>query len=152
MHNTPPTRNSHGNSGGFSKGSGVMTDNPSQVKRHVLIVDDEPAVRQTVRSVLESSGFTCTESENGALAMEWLKEHHTDVIIADYHMPIMNGLCLLKKVQATLNGSTPRVIMLSGIIEEKEKLKAIDLGAYAIVDKPCNFRELVVKVNEAITP
>lgn len=136
----------------FSKGSFLMTVNSTQIKRHVLIVDDEPAVRHTVRGVLESSGFECTESENGASALEWLKDHHTDVIIADYHMPIINGLRLLEKVQNSLNGHTPRVIMLSGVIEEKEKLKAIDLGAYAIIDKPCNFRELVVKVNEAITP
>ena len=128
-----------------------MTNNHSQIKRHVLIVDDEPAVRRTVRGILESSGFECTESENGASALEWLEEHHTDVIIADYEMPIMNGLNLLERVQTTLNGNTPRVIMLSGVIEEKEKLKAIDLGAYAIIDKPCNFRELIVKVNEAIT-
>lgn len=129
-----------------------MTKNHSQTSGHVLIVDDEPAVRRTVRGVLESSGFECEESENGSAALEWLKEHHTDVIIVDYQMPIMNGLSLLERVQSTHNGHTPRVIMLSGLIEEKEKLKAVDLGAYAIIDKPCNFRELVVKVNEAITP
>jgi CheY-like chemotaxis protein len=129
-----------------------MTKNHSETRRHVLIVDDEPAVRRTIRGVLESSGIECEESENGAFALEWLKEHHTDVIIVDYQMPIMNGLSLLEHVQqSTHNGHTPRVIMLSGIIEEKEKLKAVELGAYAIIDKPCNFRELVVKVNEAIT-
>ena len=129
-----------------------MTNNHSETRRHVLIVDDEPAVRQTVRGVLESSGFVCEESENGASALEWLKEHHADVIIVDYQMPIMNGLSLLEHVQRNHNGRTPRVIMLSGLIEEEEKLKAVDLGAYAIIDKPCNFRELVVKVNEAISP
>jgi DNA-binding response OmpR family regulator len=130
-----------------------MTNNHSETRRHVLIVDDEPAVRKTVRGVLESSGFECEESENGASALEWLKGHHTDVIIVDYQMPIMNGLSLLERVQkSSHNGHTPRVIMLSGIIEKKERLKAVDLGAYAIIDKPCNFRELVVKVNEAISP
>jgi two-component system response regulator BaeR len=129
-----------------------MTNNHSETRRHILIVDDEPAVRRTVRGVLESSGFECEESENGASALEWLKEHHADVIIVDYQMPIMNGLSLLEHVQRNHNGRTPRVIMLSGLIEEEEKLKAVDLGAYAIIDKPCNFRELVVKVNEAISP
>ena len=129
-----------------------MTHTHSPTKRHVLIVDDEPAVRRMVRGVLESAGFECGESENGATALEWLHEHHTDLIIADYQMPVMNGLRLLEKVKTSLNGHTPRVIMLSGVIAEKEKLKAIDLGAYAIIDKPCNFRELVVKVTEAIIP
>ena len=128
-----------------------MTNNHSETRRHILIVDDEPAVRRTIRGVLESSGFECEESENGASALEWLKEHHTDVIIADYQMPIMDGLRLLERVQSSHNGHTPRVIMLSGLIEDKEKLEAFNLGAYAIIDKHCNFRELVVKVNEAIS-
>ncbi len=129
-----------------------MTNNHSQLRRHVLIVDDEPAVRRTVRGVLESSGFECAESENGVSALKWLETHHADVMIVDYQMPIMNGLILLERVQTTLNGHAPRVIILSGVIDEKEKLKAIHLGVYAILDKPCNFRELIVKVNEAITP
>jgi two-component system chemotaxis response regulator CheY len=129
-----------------------MSNNHSQIRRHVLIVDDEPAVRRTVRGVLESSGFECAESENGASALEWLESHHADVILVDYQMPIMDGLNLLEQVQSNLNGHTPRVIMLSGVLDEKTKAKAINLGAFAIIDKPCNFRELVVKVNEAIAP
>ncbi len=127
-----------------------MKKNPTVIKRQVLIVDDEPAVRRTVRGALESSGFECTESENGASALEWLKENHADVVIADYHMPVMSGLTLLERVTTTLNGKTPPVIILSGVIEEKHKHLARGLGAYAIIDKPCNFRELVEKVNEAI--
>jgi DNA-binding response OmpR family regulator len=71
--------------------------------------------------------------------LEWLKEHHTDVIIVDYQMPIMDGLRLLERVQSSHNGHTPRVIMLSGFMEDKEKLEAVNLGAYAIIDKPCKF-------------
>jgi len=119
-------------------------------KRQVLIVDDEPAVRRTVRGALESSGFDCAESENGASALAWLEENQVDLVIADYHMPIMSGLTLLERVTNSFNGKTPRVILLSGVIEEKQKHKAMGLGACAIIDKPCNFRELVEKVNEAL--
>lgn len=51
-----------------------MTDYPSQTKRHVLIVDDEPAVRHTVRGALESSGFDCSESEDGPSAWNGWKK------------------------------------------------------------------------------
>jgi len=116
----------------------------------VLIVDDEPAVRRTVRGALESSGYECAESENGASALAWLEENDVDVVIADFHMPIMSGLTLLERVTSTFNGKMPRVILLSGVMEEKHKLKAMGLGACAVIDKPCNFRELVEKVNEAL--
>lgn len=121
----------------------------SSSKKHVLIVDDEPAVRRTVRVVLESAGYECAESENGAAALAWLETHHADVIIADYQMPEMSGLQLLEKVSTLMNGKTPKVIMLSGVIQDQEKHKAMELGAFTTIDKPCNFRELVVKVNEA---
>jgi DNA-binding response OmpR family regulator len=128
----------------------LARNNSTSLKKRVLIVDDEPAVRRTVRGALESSGFECAESENGASALAWLEENHVDVVIADYHMPIMSGLTLLERVTSTFNGKMPRVILLSGVIEEKHKHKAMGLGAYAIIDKPCNFRELVEKVNEAL--
>jgi DNA-binding response OmpR family regulator len=128
----------------------LASNNSTSLKKRVLIVDDEPAVRRTVRGALESSGFECAESENGVSALAWLEENHVDVVIADYHMPIMSGLTLLERVTNTFNGKMPRVILLSGVIEEKHKHKAMGLGAYAIIDKPCNFRELVEKVNEAL--
>lgn len=127
----------------------MVSENPISKKRQVLIVDDEPAVRRTVRGALESAGFECAESENGASALAWLEEHHVGVIIVDYHMPIVNGLTLLERVSHSLNGKRPRVILLSGVIEEQHKQTAIGLGAYAVLGKPCNFRELVEKVNEA---
>jgi len=120
------------------------------LRRHVLIVDDEPAVRRTVRGALESSGYDCAESENGASALAWLEENQVDLVIADFFMPIMSGLTLLERVTSTLNGKTPRVILLSGVMDEKNKHKAMGLGAYAVIDKPCNFRELIEKVNEAL--
>ncbi|MCA9422366.1 MAG: response regulator [Nitrospira sp.] len=123
---------------------------PPSLRKHILIVDDEPAVRRTVRGALESSGFECAESDNGAAALAWLEENQVDLVLADYHMPIMSGLTLLERVSNSLNGRTPRVILLSGVIDEKHKVKAMGLGAYAIIDKPCNFRELVEKVHEAL--
>ena len=113
----------------------------------VLIVDDEPAVRRTLRNVLESAGHVCAESENGAAALAWLEENSADLVIADYKMPILNGLQFLKKI----NKKEERpVILLSGHLETLDKQKALKLGAYAVVDKPCNYRELVMTVDEAL--
>ncbi len=119
-------------------------------KKRILIVDDEPAVRRTVRAALESSGYECAESENGAAGLAWIEENQADLIIVDYHMPIMSGLRLLERVHEKHNGKPLPIIMLSGVLKEKDKQRARELGAYAVVDKPCNFRELVLTVGEAI--
>jgi len=127
-----------------------MDKNIAKKEKRILIVDDEPAVRRTVRSALESAGYECAESESGAAALAWLEENKADAIIADYHMPGLSGLKLLERVRGKLDGESPPVILLTGSLEEKDKLKAKELGAYAIVDKPCNFRELVITVGEAL--
>lgn len=119
-------------------------------KKCILIIDDEPAVRRTVRSALESAGYECAESVNGAAALAWLEENRADVLIADYSMPVLSGLKLLERVRQKLNGKSTPVIMLSGLLNDRDKQKARELGVYAIVDKPCNFRELVTTVGEAL--
>ena len=121
-------------------------------KQRVLIVDDEPAVRRTVRAALESAGYECAESENGAAGLAWIEENQADLIIADYHMPVLSGLRLLERIQGKTKKNPPPIIMLSGVLKERDKRKALELGAYAIVDKPCNFRELVLTVGEALEP
>ena len=127
-----------------------MSRKSPKIRKRILIVDDEPAVRRTIRAALESAGYDCAESGNGASALAWLEENHADVLIADYYMPILSGLKLLEGVRKNMNGKSTPVIMLSGFLKEKDKQKARELGAYAIVDKPCNFRELVTTVGEAI--
>ena len=127
-----------------------MDKDRAKKQKLILIVDDEPAVRRTVRSALESAGYDCAESENGAAALIWLEKNKADVIIADYHMPELIGLKLLERVRGILDGKSPPVIILTGSLEEKDKLKARELGAYAVVDKPCNFRELVITVGGAL--
>ena len=77
-----------------------------KVKKYILIVDDEPAVRRTVRSALESAGYECAESENGAAALAWLEENKADVLIADYHMPVLSGLKLLERFRSKMNGKS----------------------------------------------
>jgi two-component system chemotaxis response regulator CheY len=127
-----------------------MDRNIAKKEKRILIVDDEPAVRRTVRSALESAGYECAESENGSAALAWLEENQVDAIVTDYDMPELGGLKLLERLSGRGTGKFPPVIMLTGSVEDKDKMKARALGAYAVVEKPCNFRELVITVGEAL--
>ena len=116
----------------------------------ILIVDDEPAVCRTVKAALESAGYECIECESGSAALAWLEENKADVIVSDYDMPGLGGLKLLERLTGRVGAKSPPVILLAGSVEDKDKVKVREIGAYAVLEKPCNFRELVNTVGEAL--
>ncbi len=76
-------------------------------------------------------------------ALNWLDHNQVDLVITDNKMPVIGGLELLKRLrEATKHHALP-VIMLSGNLTESEKEKAYSHGVFAVLDKPCDFSELL---------
>ncbi len=118
--------------------------------RRVLLVDDEAAVRGTLRAVLESQGYECEEAEHGAAALKLLEQQHFDLIITDNKMPVLNGVEFLKRYSQKPDPKPP-VIFFTGDISEEEKDMAMKAGARAILLKPPNFGEIISAVQQAIS-
>ena len=113
----------------------------------ILIADDEPFTRRCIIHALpwEENGFSVVAScKNGKEAFEALEEYLPDIVITDVRMPIMDGLDLLKKIQA----SYPHicVIIISGFEEFDYVKTAMDYGAYGYVLKPLNPDELLTVI------
>ena len=124
--------------------------NEERVMGHVLIVDDEAAVRSTLRAVLESQGYTCDEAEDGAVALAYLEKQHCDLVITDNRMPTLSGLDFLRRLAAKPDPKPP-VIFFTGDISETEMDAAIKSGARAVLQKPPNFGEIVSAVQQALS-
>src|SRR5579884_3602827 len=94
----------------------------------VLIADDDPIVRQAVRSVLHvSGGFKVVgEAEDGTMAVELVKESHPDILLLDLLMPNLPGLEALRAI--TTAGSDVRTVLLCSAISTKQVLEALQLG------------------------
>lgn len=116
----------------------------------VLLVDDEAAVRGTLRAVLESQGYECDEAEHGAEALTILEQQHFDLIITDNKMPVLNGVEFLKQYSQKPDPKPP-VIFFTGDISDEEKDLAMKAGARAVLQKPPNFGEIISAVQQAIT-
>jgi len=116
----------------------------------VLLVDDEVAVRSTLRAVLESQGYHCKEAENGAVALEYLEQEHFDLVITDNRMPVLNGVEFLEKL-AEKEGEKPPVIFFTGDLSAAEKDRALRAGARAVLEKPPNFGEIISAVSQALS-
>ncbi|MCC7139170.1 MAG: response regulator [Planctomycetes bacterium] len=116
---------------------------------HILIADDEPSVRDVLRSQLAAFGHEVTAVENGRLAAEAVLRTEYDLIVSDIRMPEMDGIQFLKTVLPRVEGTTP-CIVLTGFHDVSHAIRAIQAGAYDYVRKPWELDDIRLAVNRAL--
>jgi len=100
----------------------------------VLVVEDDPFVRESFQIYLQTEGFKVTTAKDGVDGLESVKNHEPDVIIADLRMPRMDGIELLRAVKTC--APEVEVILASGSATLESALDAMRLGAYSYIEKP----------------
>ncbi|MFW2334555.1 response regulator transcription factor [Ilumatobacter sp.] len=110
----------------------------------VLVVDDEPTVREVVVGYLRRDGHEVSEAEDGPSALALLEGGEFDLVVLDMMLPGVNGLDILRSIRA--KGDMP-VIMLTARAEESDRVAGLELGADDYVVKPFSPRELAARVN-----
>src|SRR6266545_7254135 len=113
----------------------------------VLVVDDEPIVRDVVVKYLENAGFETLQAEDGVAARELLERKTPSAVVLDLMMPRMNGLDLCRWIRAR---SDVPVIMLTALDEEADRIVGLELGADDYVSKPFSPRELAIRVKAVV--
>jgi two-component system, chemotaxis family, chemotaxis protein CheY len=103
----------------------------------VLVVDDFATMRRIIKNVLKQIGFThILEADDGATAIEVLKENEVDLIISDWNMPRMNGLDLLKTVRNKESTKTIPFVMVTAEAQKDNVLQAVQSGVDNYIVKP----------------
>ena len=110
----------------------------------VLVVDDEPTVREVVVGYLRRDGHDVMEAGDGTTAVELLERETFDLVVLDMMLPGVNGLDILRRIRSM--GDMP-VIMLTARAEESDRVAGLELGADDYVVKPFSPRELAARVN-----
>ncbi len=110
----------------------------------VLVVDDEPTVREVVAGYLRRDGHVVSEAGDGHTALDLLESEPPDLVVLDMMLPGVNGLDILRRLRST---SDIPVIMLTARTEESDRVAGLELGADDYVVKPFSPRELAARVN-----
>ncbi len=115
----------------------------------VLIVDDEPGIRESLRGVLEDEGFVCEAVESGEAGLEELHRHTYDVVLLDVWLPGMDGLEALARIQEIPADERPEVVVISGHGTIETAVRATKLGAFDFLEKPLTIEKVAVVVQNA---
>jgi DNA-binding NtrC family response regulator len=116
----------------------------------ILIVDDEVNLRKTLAEILLSRGYEVSEADDGAAAVEFLREHTPDLIFSDWKMPRLGGEQLLDHLRKQARLAAIPVIVITAFGSSHSAIEAVRLGAYDFVTKPFDMDEIVLTAERAL--
>ena len=109
----------------------------------ILVVDDDPHIREVIRFALQKAGFATLEAENGAQALARFQEASPDLVVLDIVMPELDGTEVCKALRRI---STVPIVFLSSRDDEVDRILGLELGGDDYVTKPFSPRELTARV------
>lgn len=118
-----------------------------KLKDKVLIIEDEQSISNFLSTVLSANGYDPLLASGGTEALSMINSHCPDLILLDLGLPDMDGLEILREVRAW---STLPVIVVSARTHERDKVKALDMGADDYIEKPFGTSELLARIRTAI--
>lgn len=113
------------------------------MNRTVLVIEDEPALSESIRYSLEREGYDVITADDGASGLDLARNEAPDLVLLDLMLPSMHGLDVLRTLRT--KSSIP-VIILTAKDSEADKVTGLELGADDYVTKPFSMRELVARV------
>ena len=111
----------------------------------VLVVDDEPGMRETLVDILETVGYEVSAAGDGEQALEAVREKEVDVVVMDVQMPKRDGVSVLQQ----LRPPPPTIIMMTAYAIEERLRSAVDANAFAILHKPFAVGRLLSLIESA---
>jgi putative two-component system response regulator len=123
----------------------VLEDPPVRI----LVVDDEPKIREVIQRLLQREGYTCEAAATGRAALDRLADGEpVSLVVSDIHMPEMSGMELLAEMRDRY--PDVGVLMVTGVDDRKVGIQALKLGAFGYVTKPFDLNELAINVASAL--
>ncbi|HET6371705.1 MAG TPA: HD domain-containing phosphohydrolase [Candidatus Polarisedimenticolia bacterium] len=118
------------------------------MKPNLLIVDDEPVIREVLMEKLTTSGYPCTAVANSSEALSTLRSGHFSLVLSDIDMPGGDGIGLLQQIKKTYKDVD--VVMVTGVLDLDTAIGSIRLGASDYITKPFNLDQVMLTVERTL--
>jgi two-component system, NtrC family, response regulator PilR len=119
-----------------------------QEKSRIIVVDDEPGMREFLEIMLEKEGYSVETTADGRKAVEKIESRPFDLAIVDIQMPVMNGIEVLKRINEKKTDTT--AIMITAFASHETAIEAMKLGAYDYITKPFKIDEIKLVIKKAL--
>ena len=116
-------------------------------KAKILVVEDDPAISNLIRTTLETQDYQFHTAQNGSGALMEAVSYNPDVMILDLGLPDMDGVDIIKKVRGW---SSLPIIVVSARTEDRDKVEALDAGADDYLTKPFSIEEFLARLRAAL--
>ena len=126
---------------------GAVSPNGNGAVRRILVVDDEPMVREVLVTYLEREGYAVDQATDGKAALELAASAKPDLIVLDVMLPEVDGFAVLTRLRQT---SSVPVILVTARTAEPDRIVGLELGADDYVVKPFSPREVVARVRSVL--
>jgi two-component system nitrogen regulation response regulator NtrX len=114
----------------------------------ILIVDDEPGIRESLTDVLQDEGYRVESVESGEVCLETLARNRFDIVLLDIWLPGLDGIQVLEKIQES--DAPPKVIMISGHGTIETAVRSTKLGAFDFIEKPLSIEKTLLTLRHAL--
>ena len=116
----------------------------------VLVIDDDPTLRETLTMALEDANFNVTSFASAEDGLRWLSTNNANVLILDWVLPGMSGIELVQILRLKTHSDSLPIILLTGRSDEDDKLKSFEAGVDDYIVKPFSIKELIARVKAVI--
>ncbi len=117
-------------------------------RKKILVVDDDPGIRNSLSAFLSRSGFEVVTAADGKQGLELLQNSHPDLIVLDVLMPRLDGRETLRTIRSS--GNWIPIILLTQVGEASERAMALEEGADDYINKPFEAQELVARIRAVL--
>lgn len=118
------------------------------MSKHILIVEDEPNIIESLSFLLERVGFTVSSERDGAMALGKVQAHNPDLVILDVMLPNRSGFDILRDIGELSDG--PRVLMLTAKGQARDRQTAEEIGVTRFMTKPFANAEIIETVQDML--